>query len=118
MSKEKAVFKYGVKILRTAGFVTSVIAGGAILENKSIQEVLADNDRQPICHSGNEKNWTLIRPDENSYDAHLKDWEGKAKGHDNDYFASDSNGNGQITKEDCGFIASPTPTKVFTPVSV
>jgi len=109
------VVKNTIRFVGAAGLTVGAIYGGAKLEEKSIQEALADNDRQPICHSGNGKNWNIIRPNENSYDAHLKDWEGPAQGHDHDYFASDSNGDGNIDKEDCGFVA-PTPTEVFTPV--
>ena len=111
--KHPALIKNGIKIGGAATMLTSVVAAGAVWERNSIQEVLADNDRTPICHSGNEKNWTIIQPDEHSYKAHLENMGGP--GHNHDYFAFDRNGDNKLTKEDC-YLATPTPTKVITPV--
>jgi len=111
--KHPTVIKNAANIGGAITLVTSAVVGGAIWEKGSIQEVLADNDRQPICHSGNEIKWTIIRPDEHSYKAHLENMGGP--GHNHDYFAYDKDGDGDIDKDDCGFVA-PTPTEVFTSV--
>lgn len=69
-------------------------------ELKQLSKSILLKEKEPICHSGNGKNWALIPPDDSSWPAHF---ENKGKGgHKHDYFAEDSNGDGKITKADCG----------------
>ncbi len=45
-------------------------------------------DKLPICHSGNGKNWIIISPDDNGYNGHF---ESPGKLHEWDFFINDEN---------------------------